>query len=117
MPDLFQPNLLCAGSEVHLKIKGLQHTRMNKVFLLFILFQIGSGSCLGDSGGPLVFNDKSSSPSRFVQVGIVQGGAGQCGNERFPGVYARLDDYDVLSFIYKTAFGENIDSSPRSLGK
>ena len=51
-----------------------------------------------------------------MQIGIVQGGAGQCGNERFPGVYARLDDYDVLSFIYKKAFGKNLDL-PSSPGK
>ena len=42
-------------------------------------------------------------------MGIVQGGAGQCGNERFPGVYARLDDHDVLDFIYKTAFGKTLE--------
>ena len=84
-------------------------------FILFIL-QFGSGSCSGDSGGPLFFNDKSSTPFRYVQVGIVQGGAGECGNERFPGLYARLDNYDVLSFIYKTVFGKNINS-PSSPGK
>ena len=75
------------------------------------IFQIGTGSCSGDSGGPLVFNDKLSKPSHYVQVGIVQGSAGECGNERFPGIYVRLDDYDVLSFIYKTAFGKTLDSS------
>ena len=74
------------------------------------IFQFGTGSCSGDSGGPLVFHDKLSNPSHYVQIGIVQGGAGQCGNERFPGVYARLDDHDVLDFIYKTAFGKTIDS-------
>ena len=40
----------------------------------------------------------------------MQGGAGACGNDIFPGIYARLDDYDVLSFIYKKAFGKNLDS-------
>ena len=56
-----------------------------------------------------------SNPSHYVQVGIVQAGAGECGNDRFPGVYVRLDDYDVLSFIYNTAFGKTLDlptSSP-----
>ena len=75
------------------------------------IFQIGTGSCSGDSGGPLVFNDKLSKPSHYVQVGIVQGSAGECGNERFPGVYARLDDHKVLSFIYKTAFGKTVDTA------
>ena len=45
----------------------------------------------------------------------MQGGAGSCGNDIFPGIYARLDDIDVLSFIYKTAFGKNVDS-PSSPG-
>ena len=79
-------------------------------FLHLLLFQFGSGSCSGDSGGPLVFNDKESNPYRYTQIGIVQGGAGPSGNDIFPGIYSRLDDYDVLRFIYKTAFEKNIDS-------
>ena len=94
----------------------MQHLHFYEVIVLtlrlegfkLLLFQFGSGSCSGDSGGPLVFNDKLSNPPRYVQVGIVQGGAGECGNERFPGLYARLDDYDVLSFIKKTAFGVDL---------
>ena len=35
LPDLFQPNLLCAGSEVHLKIKGIQHTRIKYFYFSF----------------------------------------------------------------------------------
>ena len=35
LPDLFQPNLLCAGSEVHLKMKGIQHTRIKYSYFLF----------------------------------------------------------------------------------
>ena len=93
---------------------------MEKIFLdllkLLLLFQFGSGSCSGDSGGPLVFHDRLSTPTRHIQVGIVQGGAGECGNDRFPGLYARLDNIEVLSFIKKTAFGENT-SSPSSPGK
>ena len=75
---------------------------------------MGSGSCSGDSGGPLVFHEKTS--NRYRQIGIVQGGAGACGSQIFPGIYARLDDYDVLSFIYKTAFEKTIDL-PSSAGK
>ena len=89
---------------------------LDKYILIFNIFQIGSGSCTGDSGGPLVFNNRLSNPPHYVQVGIVQGGAGDCGNSKFPGLYARLDDHDVLSFIKKTAFGENT-SSPSSSGK
>ena len=81
----------------------------------FFIFQFGSGSCSGDSGGPLVFNDKAANPPHYVQVGIVQGSAGECGSKRFPDIYARLDDYNVLSFIKKTAFGEDI-SPPAASG-
>ena len=90
---------------------------ITKEFTLLLIFQFGTGSCSGDSGGPLVFYDKSNKPHRHVQVGIVQGSAGECGNDRFPGIYARLDNYDVLNFIRKTAFGESISlPSPSSLG-
>ena len=90
---------------------------MSKIFYtIFLFFQFGSGSCSGDSGGPLVFNDRIAKPPRYVQVGVVQGSAGECGNERFPGLYARLDNFDVLSFIRKTAFGENM-GSPSLPGK
>ena len=75
---------------------------------------MGSGSCSGDTGGPLVFHEKTS--NRYIQIGVLQGGAGACGNDIFPGIYANLDDYDVLSFIYKTAFWGN-NSSPSSPGK
>ena len=91
-------------------------TLSKKVYTSVLIFQFGSGSCLGDSGGPLVFNDRIAKPPRYVQVGVVQGSAGECGNERFPGLYARLDNFDVLSFIRKTAFGENM-SSPSLPGK
>ena len=47
----------------------------------------------------------------------MQGGAGACGSQIFPGIYARLDDYDVLNFIYKTAFGKTVSARSLLLGK
>ena len=57
------------------------------------------GSCHGDSGGPLIIENTDSFPNRHVQIGIVTGAA-ECGDERFPGAYARLDHPDIWNFIY-----------------
>ena len=65
------------------------------------IFQFGTGSCSGDSGGPLVFHDKLSKPSHYVQVGIVQG-ALACGSKDYPGIYVRIDNPEVWSFIHNT---------------
>ena len=120
LPNLIQSNLLCAGSSVRTTTYWRNYILIcisrQKINPNLFILQYGSGSCSGDSGGPLVFNDKLSTPFRYRQIGIVQGGAGPCGNDIFPGIYARLDDYDVLSFVYKTAFGKNIDS-PKPSGK
>ena len=122
LPNLIEPNLICGASEVKMCRKLITVyaviilTQIRRIYTSSLIFQFGSGSCSGDSGGPLVFNDRIAKPPRYVQVGVVQGGAGECGNERFPGLYARLDNFDVLSFIRKTAFGENM-GSPSLPGK
>jgi secreted trypsin-like serine protease len=74
LPDLFQPNLLCAGYE-----------------------SAEQGSCQGDSGGPLmVFNTKAL---QHFQVGIVAGAVSSCGDKEIPGYYTRLDFSDIAYFI------------------
>lgn len=74
LPQLFQPNLLCAGYE-----------------------SAGGGSCEGDSGGPLmVFSTKLS---KFFQVGMVAGGVADCGDKDIPGYYTRLDYPEIANFI------------------
>ena len=55
---------------------------MNKVFLLLILFQIGSGSCLGDSGGPVTMNVNGA---HFL-LGVVSWGY-DCTKGQYPDVY------------------------------
>ena len=74
LPQLFQPNLLCAGYE-----------------------SAGQGSCEGDSGGPLmVFNTKLS---QYFQVGLVSGGVSSCGDKDIPGYYTRLDFPEIADFV------------------
>ena len=74
LPELFQPQLLCAGYEVSSR-----------------------GSCQGDSGGPLVQFDEDA--GQYFQVGMVSGGVSQCGNTDIPDYYARLDHPEIAGFI------------------
>ena len=62
----------------------------------------GFGSCDGDSGGPVAVLEDSDLPHRFMQVGLVQGGVGACGDRDMPGIYVRLKDPEILNFIYET---------------
>lgn len=53
-------------------------------------------SCPGDSGGPLMYFNVQE--NRFVSAGIVSLGKSEkgklaCGEEGFPGVYTRTDQY------------------------
>ena len=40
----------------------------------------------------------------WVQLGIVHGSVGRCASVDFPGIYARLEDKDILDFIKLNAF-------------
>ncbi len=79
LPKLFQNQILCAGATV-----GAQ------------------GSCKGDSGGPLMHKDYETDRDRWIQIAIVQGGIRDCGDSEYPGLYIRLDDPDIFSFINST---------------
>ncbi len=57
------------------------------------------GSCPGDSGGPLMRYRTHTRDPAYLQVGVVSGGVGRCGDENFPGVYVRVDDPRVLRFV------------------
>ena len=74
LPDLFPSHLACAGIEF-----GMQ------------------GACRGDSGGPLQIFDTNT--YRYYQVAVVHGALRDCGDPLFPGVYVRLEDPEILSFI------------------
>ena len=86
---------------------------------MFSVFQGGSeGSCSGDSGGPLVVYEAIPGNAHHVQVGVLRGGIGECGDENFPDIYIRLEDHDVLSWINKIAFGtETFQSEQKTVSK
>lgn len=49
----------------------------------------GKDACQGDSGGPLVVKNGS----QWIEIGVVSFGRG-CGEADFPGVYARVSQYE-----------------------
>ena len=60
----------------------------------------GNDSCGGDSGGPLYAPAKSDQPARLI--GVVSWGPKDCGNRRFPGVYAQVANPKVAKWIRRT---------------
>ena len=83
LPKLFKSDLICAGYEAG---PG------------------GKTSCPGDSGGPLVVFD--SIRLCYTQIGVATGG--HCGSTKYHGAFTRLEDPQVLDFIYRYAFGRTI---------
>ena len=61
----------------------------------------GYGSCNGHSGGPIVqfVSGDSSSEDHYVQIGIVQGGLGQCGDASIPAIFTRTENEEIFDFI------------------
>ena len=56
------------------------------------------GSCQGDSGGPLM-KRVYELQTKFFQYGIVHGGVGECGNNKYPNIFARVEDPEINGFI------------------
>ena len=42
-------------------------------------------------------------------MGVVYGSLEECSDRRFPSLYSRLQDYDILSFIRNVTFGDEIE--------
>ena len=70
---------------------------------------------IGDSGGPLTIYDKKI--ERFVLLGAVRGSLDYCNDLEFPSLFARLEDYQILKFVRKKAFGEDILPPEGTKGK
>ena len=41
----------------------------------------------------------SADPPHYMQIGVLFGGVGECGNKDFPNIYARLEDKDILNWV------------------
>ena len=68
-----------------------------------------------NSGGPLTIYDKKI--ERFVLLGAVRGSLEYCNDLEFPSLFARLEDYQILKFVRKKAFGEDILPPEGTKGK
>lgn len=79
----------------------------------------GKDACSGDSGGPLVVdvNNPATAPSDYVLAGLVDFGAG-CGQAGDPGVYVRIANDDIQSFIRSAvqAAGQALIAPPSPSG-
>ncbi len=64
------------------------------------LKEVRQGACAGDSGSPLMHYDFSR--VGYVQIATVEGGVGVCGDERYPGIFVRLDHPSIWNFIAST---------------
>ena len=65
--------------------------------------------CAGDSGAPLITFDDTTATGRYIALGVVSAkeDLNICSNT-WPGIYIRLHDQSVLSFIKSTVFGIDI---------
>ena len=59
---------------------------------------MGVSTCGGDSGSPLM-KMHGEWPYTFYQYGIVHGMVGECGNYRYPSLFARIEDPAIHHFI------------------
>ncbi len=75
----------------------------------------GRDACAGDSGGPMVvdLNTPATPPSDYALAGLVDFGAG-CGQAGDPGVYVRIANDDIQSFIRSAvrAAGQQLVAPP-----
>jgi len=65
-----------------------------------------AGTCPGDSGGTLLqtpFIEKIKD-SRSILRGVVHGSIAPCDGSRFPSIFVRIDNHDILTWIADTVF-------------
>ena len=100
LPDGFISNILCVGSNVIIIFSKLFF--FLALLKLFLFIQLGGhSSCPGDSGGPLVKSKEDSDGKRYHEQIAVVGGATK---DRKVGFYARLEDAEILNWVYDVAF-------------
>ena len=91
--------------EKEIKIKSLYYLGKNQV--------TSDAVCVQDAGGPavqleLVETEKYQDP-RWVQVAIVHGSIDKCDNSHFSSIFVRLDEPDVLRWIYLMLFPDRVN--------
>ena len=71
-----------------------------------------AGTCPGDSGGIFMTTEWNNDllDEITTQKAIVHGSKDDCDGETFPSIFVRLDNCDVLSWIYEMVFPDKTDS-------
>ena len=69
--------------------------------------------CYGNTGGPVVQLEieetrKYKTP-RWLQIAAVHGPLYNCEGRRYPMVFVRLDEPDILRWIYRKVFPDRLD--------
>ena len=68
-----------------------------------------SGTCKGDSGGILMNHRFYRKRGRIATLqGVVHGSIASCDGTRFPSMFVRLDNSEVLPWIYENVFPDKI---------
>merc|ERR1719288_446622 len=89
MPEKFQSNIYCANA-----------------------FLDNNGACKGDFGGPMTFFNTSDYPGYYIQIGVIQPFLSHlCGNPKVPDILTRLEDVEVLDFVYENSLNEKLYNS------
>jgi len=89
MPEKFQSNIYCANA-----------------------FLDNNGACKGDFGGPMTFFNTSDYPGYYTQIGVIQPFLSHiCGNPKVPDILTRLEDVEVLDFVYENSLNEKLYNS------
>ena len=70
------------------------------------------------AGGPLLYAPDLGNPSNHLQVGIVSGGAGECGGPSLPVVFSRADHYQpwIEAALKEVDNRQRLPETPKQAG-